>query len=193
MGRPPTPEALTALVLEVAIENRTWGYERIAGALENLGHRLSRQTVANILKKNGLEPAPSRGRKTSWKDFIRCHLDVLAAADFFTAEVRTPRGLVTYYVLFILRLAQRQVRIAGITSAPDGLWMEQIGRSLTFAEEGFLANCRYLIHDRDTRGGAGDSRLTNNYICSEFVAPLNHCHLPPWPPSRPSATANGRS
>jgi hypothetical protein len=108
-GRPPTPEALTGLVLKVADEDRSWGYDRIVGALENLGYRLSRQTVANILKRRGLNPAPDRGRRTTWKDFIRSHLAMLAATDFFTAEVWTSRGLITYNVLFFMRVAQRRV------------------------------------------------------------------------------------
>ena len=151
MGRPPTPAALTALVLRVAEENRTWGYDRNVGALENLGHRLSRQTVASILKRNGVEPAPERGRRTTWKYFIRSNLSVLAATDFFTAEVWPSRGLITYYVLFVMRVAQRRIQVLGITSAPDGLWMEQIARRLTLADVGFLSGCRYLLHDRDAK------------------------------------------
>ena len=140
-----------ALGVKVAEENRTWGYDRIVGAMKNLGHNLSRQSVANVHKRNGLEPAPERGRRTPWKAFIRSHLSVLAATDFFTAEVWTSRGLITYYVLFVMRVAQRRVQVVGITSATDGLWMDQIARSLTLAEVGFLSGCRYLLHDRDTK------------------------------------------
>lgn len=86
-GRPTIPEELVAMVVKVAEENRTWGYDRIVGAMKNLGHNLSRQSVANVLKRNGPEPAPERGRRTTWKAFIRSHLSVLAATDFFTAEV----------------------------------------------------------------------------------------------------------
>ena len=92
------------MVVKVAEENRIWGYDRMVGATKNLGHRLSRQTVATILKRNGLKPAPERGRRTTWKDFIRSHLSVLAATDFFTAEVWTSRGLITYHVLFVMRM-----------------------------------------------------------------------------------------
>jgi len=147
-GRPGIPEELGALVVKVAEENRTWGYDRIVGAMKNLGTNLSRQSVANVLKRNGLEPAPERGRRTTWKAFMRSHLSVLAATDFFTAEVWTSRGLITYYVLFVMRVAQRRIQVVGITSAPDGLWMDQIARSLTLADVGFLSGCRYLIHDR---------------------------------------------
>lgn len=76
-------------------ENRTWGYEHIVGALENLGDSLRRQSVANILTRNGLDPAPERGRGTTWKGFVHSHLFVLAAPDFFIVEVRTSRGPIT--------------------------------------------------------------------------------------------------
>ena len=81
------------LVLQFARENRGWGYRRIVGALSNLGHEVCHQTVANILKRHGLEPAPEREKKRTWREFIRLHTEVLAAVDFFTTEVWTARGL----------------------------------------------------------------------------------------------------
>ena len=87
VGRPVTGQTLEDLVLQIARENRSWGYRRIVGALSNLGHEISHQTVANVLKRHGLTPAPERGKKTLWKDFIRSHLETFAAVDFFTAEV----------------------------------------------------------------------------------------------------------
>jgi putative transposase len=83
--------------------------------------------------------------------FIRTHLALLAGTDFFTAEVLTLRGLVTYYVLFFIRLESRQVAIAGITVHPDELWMQQIARNVTMEGCGILRDCRYLLHDRDTK------------------------------------------
>src|SRR5204862_8186032 len=80
------------------------GYDRIVGALANLGHRVSDQTVKNILRRHGIAPAPKRSQVTSWKDFLAAHMNVLAGCDFFTVEVLSWRGLVTYYVLFFLHL-----------------------------------------------------------------------------------------
>ena len=68
--------------------------------METLGYRLSDQTVGNILQRHGISPAPDRKRTTTWTDFIRAHMSVLAGTDFFSVEVLTLRGLVTYYVLF---------------------------------------------------------------------------------------------
>jgi transposase len=97
-GRPKIDKDLEALVLRMAQENRSWGYDRIVGALANLGYTISDQTVGNILKRHGLPPAPERTTTTTWKEFIRTHMDVLVATDFFTAEVWTLGGLVTYSV-----------------------------------------------------------------------------------------------
>jgi len=148
-------DQIEELVLQLARDNRTWGYRRIVGALRNLGHEVSHQTVANLLKRHDIAPAPERGRTLSWREFIRSHMEVLAAVDFFTAEVWTATGLTTYYVLTVMRVASRQVCIAGITTSPDQGWMEQMARNMSFAEVGFLKGCRYLVHDRDVKCCAG--------------------------------------
>jgi len=140
-----------ALVVQMARENTGWGYDRIVGALANLGHRLSDQTVGNILRRDGIAPAPKRSQTTSWKDFIAAHLNVLAGADFLIVEVLSWRGLVTYYVLFFIHLESRRVSVAGITRHPDQAWMEQIARSATQETWGYLHPCRYVLHDRDTK------------------------------------------
>jgi putative transposase len=122
-----------------------------AGALANLGYEISDQTVGNFLRRHGLSPAPERKRTTTWAAFIRTHLALLAGADFFTAEVLTLRGLVTYYVLFFIHLESRRVAIAGLTVHPDKPWMKQIARNVTMEDYGALRDCRYLLHDRDTK------------------------------------------
>ena len=149
LGRPPTREQIKELVLQFARESPSWGYTRIQGALKNVGHRISRSTVASILKEAGIEPAPERKRGTSWKDFINAHKDVLCATDFFTQEVWESFGLVTYYVLFFIQIGTRRLHVAGITEYPDSGFMEQVARELTFEGDGFLNGSRYLIHDRD--------------------------------------------
>jgi putative transposase len=131
-GRPPIDPELEALVLRLARENHSWGYDRIVGALANLGYTISDQTVGNILKRHGLAPAPERKTTTTWKEFIHMHLDLLVATDFFTAEVWTLSGLVTYYVLFFIHLGSRKVHIAGMTLHPDARWMVQVARNVGF-------------------------------------------------------------
>jgi putative transposase len=148
-GRPRTPNEMQQLVVRMATENRDWGYRRIQEALANLGHEVARTTIANILKEHGLEPAPERNRKTSWKEFLCRHRELIVAADFFTIEAWTRRGLTRFVVLFLIDLSSRRVEIAGLARQANGLWMSQIAPNLTDAAEGFLRGKRYLIHDRD--------------------------------------------
>jgi len=148
-GRPPIASELEALVVRMAQENRSWGYDRIAGALQHLGYTISAQTVGNILKRHGILPAPERKKTTTWHEFIRTHMDVLVATDFFTAEVCTWGGLVTYYVLFFIHLGSRKIHIAGITPHPNAAWMIQMARNVTMEEWGGLSPGQYLIYDRD--------------------------------------------
>ena len=150
-GRPRTSPEIENLVVRFARENSGWGYDRIVGALANLGLQVSDQTVGNILRRHGIEPAPRRSKSTTWKEFLRRHIDVLAGTDFFTVEVLTWRGLVTYYVLFFIHLDSRRVSIAGITDHPDACWMRQAACNATFEETGQLNGRRYLLHDRDAK------------------------------------------
>jgi transposase InsO family protein len=103
------------------------------------------------LKRNGIEPAPERGKRTTWSTFLRAHWKLLAASDFFSVEVWTPKGLITYYVLFVISMADRVVHVVGITTRPDEAWMLQVCRGLLDVESGALASKRYLILDGDTK------------------------------------------
>ena len=151
VGRPPLSKEIVELVLRIARENPTWGYDRIQGALANLGHRISDTTVGNILKAQGIEPAPDRRRQSTWKSFLQAHWDVLASVDFTTIEIWTRSGLVTCYLMFVMELATRRVHLAGCTTNPDEGWMLQVARNLTDAEEGFLRGKKYLLMDRDAK------------------------------------------
>jgi putative transposase len=146
-GRPGLMREIASLIVRMATENPAWGYSRIQGALKNLDHCVARSTVAKVLKDDGIPPAP--GRPTSWRTFLRAHWGAIAAADFFTTEVWTSRGLVTYYTLFVLDLKSRRVQIVGSTPNPDAAFMVQAARRLTDAVDGFLAGHRVLICDRD--------------------------------------------
>ena len=148
-GRPRVMAEIRQLIVRMATENRDWGYTRIRGALSNLGHDVSRGAIATVLREHGLEPAPERTNRTTWREFLAAHWDVMAAADFFTVEVWLPRGLTRFTVLVLIELATRRVEIAGITADPDGPWVTQLARNATDAEDGFLRGRRFLIHDRD--------------------------------------------
>jgi transposase InsO family protein len=148
-GRPEIMKSIRALIVRMARENSTWGYSRIQGELKGLGHRVARGTIAKVLKENGILPAPER--PTSWRTFLRSHWGRVAAMDFLTAEVWTPRGLETQHVLFAIDLKTRRVEVAGITSHPNERFVAQVARNLTDPVDGFLRNHRALIIDRDSK------------------------------------------
>lgn len=147
-GRPGVQQEIESLVLRVAKENRDWGYRRIQGVLQNVGDQVAHGTIACILQKHGIEPAPERKRRTTWKEFLAQHWDQIIAADFFTVEVWTPKGLQRHLVLFFIDLSTRRVLIGGIAKVVNGLWMSQVARNLTDAVDGILLGKRFLIHDR---------------------------------------------
>ena len=150
-GRPRVMKTIVDLILRMALDNTSWGYTRIRGALANLGHEVGRGTIANILKENGIEPAPERDGHTRWSAFLKAHWECLAATDFLSVEVCTCRGLVTHYILFFIDIASRSVHVAGITPHPDNSWMMQIARNVTDAHAGFLRGKQHLILDRDAK------------------------------------------
>jgi putative transposase len=137
------------LVVRMAEENPTWGYTRSQGALQNLGDHVGRSTFARIIKARGLAPAPKR--PTSWQTFLLAHWGTIAGADFFTTEVWTWRGLVTFYTVFVIDLASRRVRLLGTTLHPEETFMHQIVRTLTMAD---AETCGVLICDRDAKWSA---------------------------------------
>ncbi len=137
---------------------------------------MSDQTVGNILKEHGVEPAPDRKQQATWKTFIKAHFNVLAAIDFTSVEVWTKGGLVTFYLLFVLELKTRRVCFAGCTPNPDERWIKQIVRNLTDCEDGFPNDKRYLIMDRDTK------------FCESFRSILEQSDVEPviLPPRSPN-------
>jgi hypothetical protein len=94
------------------------------GALFNLGHVVARETVRNILKEHGIEPAPERSKRMPWSTFLKAHWESMGAMDLFTVEVWTMNGLVRYYVLFFIKLSSRRVHVAGITANPHANWIK---------------------------------------------------------------------
>ena len=130
-------------------QNPRWGYTPIQGALKNVGHRVARSTIAAILKAEG--NPPSGERPTAWRTFLRAHWPALVAADFFTTEVWTARGSVTYYTMFIIELQSRRVHVAGSTRYPDEAFVMQAIRDVANPIDGVLATGCFLICDRDRK------------------------------------------
>jgi putative transposase len=177
-GRPGIMREISSLILRMAAENPRWGYTRIQGALKNLGHTVARSTVAKILRDNGIPPTPHR--PSSWRTFLRAHWGAIAGADFFTSEVWTPRGLVTYYTLFVIDLQSRRVHVTRSTPTPDAGFMAQAARRLTDAVDGFLARHRILICDRDAKWTEGFRRIVEGagvrIVLTPVQAPNANAH-----------------
>ena len=141
-------QEITDLLIRFKQENPHWGYTRIRDYIVHLGYKIGETTGKNILIENGYDPEPDLTRKTTRKEFIKNHWEVLAACDFFSVELLVKGRLVRCVVLFPIDVATRKVEILGIRPQPNGPWMEQIARNVS-GEGGFLVDKKYLIHDRD--------------------------------------------
>ena len=176
VGRPRIRQVIVNLILRFAKENPSWGFDRIQGALANVGYHISDTTVGNILKAHGIEPAPKRQQTGSWSTFLKSHWDVLAAIDFTTVEVWTKGGLVTFYLLFVIELKTRRVHFTGCTTQPNETWMRQVARELTNFDDGFLNGKHYLLMDRDGKF----CPAFRDFLKNEGTEPLR---LPPRSPN----------
>ena len=172
IGRPKIRQVIVDLTVKFAKDNPAWGYDRISGALSNVGYHICDSTIGNILKAHGIEPAPTRIRTGSWETFLKAHWDVMAAIDFTTVEVWTKSGLTTFYLLFVMELKTRRVNFAGCTTNPNEAWMKTIALELTNHEDGFLKDKKHLIMDRDaTFSKAFRSSLRNESVKSVRLPP----------------------
>ena len=148
-GRPQISDELRNIIIKVAKFNRGWGCPRIQGQLKYLGYKVCTKTIANVLRKAGLEPQPDRQRKTTWAEFLKSHWSSLTAIDFFFSEIYTLKGLTRYMVLVAIDYSTRKVEIVGIIEQAHGDWMKQMAKNLTDPFCGFLKGKKYLVHDRD--------------------------------------------
>lgn len=146
-GRPRTDAGVEVLVVRLAREN-DWGNGKIAGELLKLGHDISDETVASILKRHGIPPVPERNPSLSWQQLMNYYKDQLLSCDFFTVETLF---LQTIYVLFFIEIGSRRVHFAGCTSQPTGQWVTQQARQMTWEFESVKSTINFLLHDRDSK------------------------------------------
>jgi putative transposase len=179
-GRPRIDREVEGLIIRMAEENRSWGYDRIVGTLANLGpdYEVSDQTVGNVLRRHGIPPAPERKRRTTWAEFIRIHLASLAGTDISATEVLMG-GLVTCYVLFFIYLESSRIDISRVTNCPNKPWKLPAIRNVRIRGRGTLW---YAPHDRDTiyftsfqATRAPPVRSSSVGAESSMVAPKNEC------------------
>jgi putative transposase len=133
----------------MAHENRSWGFDRIVGALANLGYRISDQTVGNTLQRHGIPPAPERKMTTTWQEVICTPWDMLMATGFFTSEAWTWWGLVTTAILCVIHVGRGKVHVTGMMRHLHGRWRRPIARYATRVDGGFLSTGASPLHDRD--------------------------------------------
>jgi putative transposase len=181
-GRPALDSKIRDLILRLARENPRWGYQRIRGELLKLGIRVSATTVATLLRRHGLGPAPRRG--PTWGEFLHQQATGILACDFFTVETLRLR---TLYVLFFIELGTRRVHLAGTSRNPDSAWVTQQARNLSIDDR--LDNVEFLIRDRDTKfSGSFDEVFRTEWvrvIKTPIRAPNANAFAERWVATRP--------
>jgi putative transposase len=145
--RPALNPEVQQLIVRLARENPTWGYQRIKAELQRLGIWVSATAVRTTLRRHGLDPAPRR-MATTWRVFLCQQAAGIIACDFFTVDSIWLRRL---YALFFIELDTRQVHLGGVTANPDGAWVTQQARNLLLGLGERRQHLRFLLHDRDAK------------------------------------------
>ena len=179
-GRRGTQEEVRQLIVRLARENPGWGYRRIQGELVGLGISLAASTVWTILREAGIEPAPRR-LDASWTEFLRAQAASIIECDFLTVDTLFFKRL---YVLFVIELASRRVRLCGVTANPDGAWVTQQARNLLMRLDDEDVRARFLIRDRDSKFTRDFDEVFGSQgirvIKAPVRAPLARAHAERW-------------
>jgi transposase InsO family protein len=148
-GRPALPDETVELICRLARETPRWGYLRIVGELAKLGVTVSKTSVATILCRHRLPPAPRRAGPT-WTEFLATQAKGILATDFFHVDSVLLRR---YYVLFVIVivLERRVVHVLGVTTNPNGPWVTQVARNFAADLEEAGRHFHFLIRDRGTK------------------------------------------
>ncbi len=176
-GRPKTRKEIREIILRMAREN-PWGYTRILSELKKLNIKsVSRNTVKNILKQAGFDPAKVRGFDT-WDAFIKRHLETLWACDFFTKTVWTFAGPKVFFILFIINVKTRKVHILGMSKKPTQEWVTNKARSIGFLFES--KKPQLLMRDRDTKYSKGFNEVLRGFNVESKALPFRSPNLNPY-------------
>lgn len=180
VGRPPTKQEIKRLIVQLALEN-DWGYDKIEGELIKLGIVVSPTTIRNVLKENGIKPAPVRAGSIGWKTLMCHYKEQLLACDFFTIETIS---LKTIYIFFMIELGSRRVYLTGITQHPNGHWVAQQARNQVWLLQENDTDYVGLIRDNDSKyTDAFDTVFESediNIIRTPFYAPNANAFAERW-------------
>jgi transposase len=179
-GRPRLADETVELICRLARENPRWGYLRIVGELRKLGVAVSKTSVATVLRRQGLPPAPRRAGP-SWSEFLRAQAELVLATDFFTVDSVLLRR---YYVLFVVEVKTRVVHLLGVTANPDGPWATQVARNFVGELEEHGQRFRFLLRDRDTKFTASfDAVMASagvKVVCTPVQTPVANAFAERW-------------
>lgn len=147
-GKRRTADQIRRLILKLAREN-DWGYTRILGELKKLGiASVSRNTVKNILKENGLDPGPKRGQGT-WDEFLKVHAATLWQCDYFSKKVLTIKGFRDAFVLDFLHVGTRRASVTPASFNPNREWAKQQAQAFVAHFEQTGIATKMVMRDRD--------------------------------------------
>lgn len=189
VGRPRRVTAsLRALILRLAKENTGWGARRIVGELKKLALPIGRTSVRRVLQEDGLLPDPERhaprGVVTPWRTFVKAHVNVMVATDFFCKTVWTPMGKRVVYGLMFIHLGSRKVFVSPGTYHPNEAWVLQQARNAAMWLDDNGLEMQYLLRDRDTKYSAALDRLIESEkattIRSPYRSPIANCYAESW-------------
>ncbi len=172
-GRLPVSAEITALIERLALENASWGYQRIQGELLKLGYRVGASTIRRVLKALRIPPAPQRHTDTTWRQFLHAQAATMLAADFFHVDCAVT--LQRLYCLFVMEVGSRYVHLLGITANPDGPWTTQQIRNLLMDLGDRVSDFRFLVRDR-----AG--QFTASFDAALASAGIEAVKIPPRSP-----------
>jgi len=176
-GRPTLDAEVQKLILRMANENPKWGCVRVRGELLKLGHVVSATAIRNLLRRNRIGPAPLRSR-LSWKAFLRAQASAIVLTDFFSVDTVFLKRL---YVLLYMELATRRLIWFAVTDQPDGGWVAQQARNVSWELNELGVQARFLVHDHDAKYGGGSDLVFKaegiEVITTPIAAPKANSHM----------------